>query len=114
MTPTTFRERLCALRDAAAVGGELADTEVSDLAGLATSTAGHLLTGRRKDPAADTVVALARLFGVTTDYLLTGSGSWSHDGVRSAVERARAAKTARVANDGPVVVREGFDQREGA
>lgn len=60
--------------------------------------------GNRDNPTRDTVVAIACLFGVTTDYLLTGEGPEpTADDVRAAVERARRAQDANtIADDAPL------------
>lgn len=91
----TFRERLIALRDAA----DLSDYEVSHLAGLSSATAGHMLAGRRDGLSTGSVVALAKLFGVTTDYLLIGGEPPMRGDTRAAVERARPAPGATAPTD---------------
>lgn len=45
--------------------------ELARMIGVSTSAVGMYEQGRR-EPSADTLVALARTFGVTLDYLLTG------------------------------------------
>lgn len=45
--------------------------ELAKLLGISASAVGMYEQGRR-EPAVDILVAMARIFGVTTDYLLTG------------------------------------------
>ena len=81
MEHTTFRDRLCHLRD---ISG-LRQAEISALCNLSDSAAGHLFTGRNDFPSAETALELARVFGVTTDYILRGYGSPNADEVEAAV-----------------------------
>lgn len=86
MEHTTFRDRLCHLRDLSG----LRQAEISALCNLSDSAAGHLFTGRNDYPSAETALELARVFGVTTDYLLRGVGSPDPSGVAVAVAAAVA------------------------
>ncbi len=58
---------------------------------VSSSAVGMYEQGRR-EPSADTLVALSRIFGVTTDYLLTGSPVAISD--QQAVERLMEASLA--------------------
>jgi transcriptional regulator with XRE-family HTH domain len=72
--------------------------ELSRLAGLAPSHVGAIIRGGVKDPASSTMGAIARVTGVSTDWLIRGEGDQpSEDDVHEAIERARAA--ARDADD---------------
>ena len=84
MTNSTFRERLEGLQAASGLKG----SEISKAAGLSPGAVNHFLGGRRATPDASSVVALARVFGVSTDYLLTGGEEPSADAVRLAAKRA--------------------------
>lgn len=88
MEHTTFRERLCHLRDLSG----LRQAEISALCNLSDSAAGHLFTGRNDFPSAETALELARVFGVTTDYLLRGIGSPDPSEVSAAVSSAVAQR----------------------
>ena len=65
-----FGPRMAALRRDAG----FSQAELAHKLGISASTVGMYEQGRR-EPSMETVVALARLFGVTTDYLLTGKPS---------------------------------------
>lgn len=86
MEHTTFRDRLCHLKELSG----LRQAEISALCNLSDSAAGHLFTGRNDFPSAETALELARVFGVTTDYLLRGIGSPDPSAVTSAVAAAVA------------------------
>ncbi len=62
--------RIATLRHAAG----LSQRELAAALCVSTSTIGMYEQGRR-EPSIDRVIALSRLFGVSTDYLLTG-GAW--------------------------------------
>lgn len=62
--------RIAALRRAAG----LSQGELAERLQVSTSAVGMYEQGRR-EPSAETLVALARTFGVTVDYLLTGQSS---------------------------------------
>ncbi len=53
-------------------------TELALKLKISASAVGMYEQGRR-EPSADTIVALARVFGVSTDYLLTGHAASAHD-----------------------------------
>lgn len=59
--------RIAALRRAA----NFSQGELAQKLGVSPSAVGMYEQGRR-EPSADTLVALSRIFGVTVDYLLTG------------------------------------------
>ena len=61
-------ERIAALRRDTG----MSQAELAKKLGVSPSTVGMYEQGRR-EPALDTLVELAKLFSVTTDYLLTGS-----------------------------------------
>ena len=63
-----FGPRIAALRREAG----LSQAELALRLGISASAMGMYEQGRR-EPSMETVVAMARVFGVTTDYLLTGS-----------------------------------------
>ena len=63
-----FGPRIAALRREAG----LSQAELARCLGISPSAMGMYEQGRR-EPSMETVVAMARVFGVTTDYLLTGS-----------------------------------------
>lgn len=87
MTHSTFRERLEALRKASGLNAPA----IGKAARLSPSAVGHYLSGRRPTPDAASIVALARVFGVSTDYLLTGGEEPSPDAVYASAQRALAA-----------------------
>lgn len=60
--------RIAALRR----GAGMSQADLARRLNVSTSTIGMYEQGRR-EPSADRLVALAGLFGVTTDYLLTGA-----------------------------------------
>ena len=63
-----FGPRIAALRREAG----LSQAELAQRLGISASAMGMYEQGRR-EPSMETVVAMARVFGVTTDYLLTGA-----------------------------------------
>ncbi len=62
--------RISALRREAG----LSQAQLAQRLGISPSAMGMYEQGRR-EPSMDTVVAMARVFGVTTDYLLTGKAA---------------------------------------
>lgn len=83
------------LEHARALAGGLSLRELSKLAGLFGTHAALIESGRRTNIEGKTAVALARVLGVSTDWLLTGEGDEpTAEQVRAAVERARAAAKA--------------------
>lgn len=66
--------RIAALRRSAG----MSQAELARRLNVSTSTIGMYEQGRR-EPSADRLVALAGLFGVTTDYLLTGANGPAPD-----------------------------------
>ena len=74
--------RIAALRRAAG----LSQGELAEQLQVSTSAVGMYEQGRR-EPSVETLVALARTFGVTVDYLLTGQASLQEQqAVASAME----------------------------
>ena len=74
--------RIAALRRAAG----LSQGELAERLQVSTSAVGMYEQGRR-EPSVETLVALARTFGVTVDYLLTGQASLQEQqAVASAME----------------------------
>lgn len=67
-------QRIAALRKNA----QLSQAELARALGVSPSAVGMYEQGRR-EPSAAGLVALARIFGVTTDYLLTGKPSQPSD-----------------------------------
>ena len=70
-------QRIAVLRRAAG----MSQTQLAAALQVSSSAVGMYEQGRR-EPSGQTLVALARLFGVTTDYLLTGTPAAPGDGVR--------------------------------
>lgn len=68
-------QRIAALRKNA----RLSQAELAQALGVSPSAVGMYEQGRR-EPSAAGLVALARIFGVTTDYLLTGKPTLPADG----------------------------------
>jgi len=91
---SNLAERLRHLRENAGLSAKALDV-------LADLTPGHttlIETGRRADPSASTVEALASVLGVTLDWLVTGEGREpSERSVRAAVDAARRAKSPKPA-----------------
>lgn len=85
----TLSTRLVALCD---MGG-VKPAELRKLAGLkSTQHAMQILAGERRDVTALTAVKVARAFGVSTDWLVTGEGKAPDDAaVKRAVKRGRIA-----------------------
>ncbi len=80
--------RLAYLREQAG----LSQREASDLADLASSHVQAIEQRTRRSPSVDTVARLARLFGVTLDWLVFGCGEPpTAEATRAAVLQARAA-----------------------
>ena len=67
-------QRIAALRKNA----HLSQAELAQILGVSPSAVGMYEQGRR-EPSATGLVALAQVFGVTTDYLLTGKPSRPED-----------------------------------
>lgn len=66
--------RIAALRRSAG----LSQAQLADELKISPSAVGMYEQGRR-EPAVETLVTLARIFGVTTDYLLTGTAQSAAD-----------------------------------
>lgn len=67
---------------------------LSALAGLAPSHV-NLIETRVENVGAQTVASLARVLGVTTDWLITGKGEPpTEESVRAAVKRAKRSRAA--------------------
>jgi transcriptional regulator with XRE-family HTH domain len=75
---------------------DLTGRELSTLAGLDSPThVGLLEAGRRKKPAATTLVGIARVFGVSVEWLVDGTPPAPEDEeIVAAVERARNTRAA--------------------
>ncbi len=80
--------RIAALR----LGAGMSQAELAKRLSVSASAVGMYEQGRR-EPSADRIVALAEIFGVTTDYLLTGQ--LLSPGDRLALERIVSAIRAR-------------------
>lgn len=84
-----FAERLRSTREL----GEVPAYELAKLAGLSAAYVGHLERGRVKKPGMDAVASLARVLGVSIDYLVAGTGDPpTKDSVMSAIQSAREAR----------------------
>lgn len=74
---------------------------MSRLAGLGATCVSFLETGRRPDPQVSTLVAVARVYGVTLDWLVLGRGPAFHGApdvqVRVRSPEARALVAAAIA-----------------
>jgi len=101
MVSTTLAERLRVLREYTGLSARA----ISDLAGLTCTT--HLTkieSGDRVNPTGETLVLIARVFGTTVEWLVTGDGEApSRLDVCTAVEAAqkRAAEEARAPSPAP-------------
>ena len=83
---TTLATRLAALRDKSG----LSAAGLGELAGLSRSTVGMIEEGRRKNPAASTILALSRVLGDHGGWLLSGLGQEpTKEVVEYAVARAK-------------------------
>lgn len=115
------------LRWARTVAG-LSKRALSDIAGLDPSHVRFIEAGERPNPSVDTLGALAEKLGTSVDWLAFGRGEPPTEAaVRAAVEHARGVALRPVGADhtasdftvadtdptGPIVVRDGFDQRTG-
>lgn len=91
MSDATVGHRLRAARELVGLK-ELSARELDRLAGLHQGHVWAIETGHRPSIESDTAIALARVLGVTLDWLLTGQGDEPiADDVIASVERARAA-----------------------
>lgn len=82
------------LKQARTMAG-LTGSELGKLAGLSGGVVSMIESGNRKDPSGSTVAALARVLGVTADWLLTGSEpDPTEEQVKAAVTAARENKGA--------------------
>ena len=89
----TFRERLVWLRS---VSGALTLSQMSILAGLSRNHLGLLESGQRYDPDTTTIEELARVYGVSMDWLWRGIGNVpSPEHVRTSVLGAQKRGTKR-------------------
>lgn len=80
-----FPGRCARLRNMAGIS----QRKASRLAGLSESTVRHQETMFVSSPSNETLIGLATLFDVTTDYLLTGRGEPpTEDHIKAAVARA--------------------------
>ncbi len=81
------------LRDLLKRGG-IAVAELEKLGNLKRTCAQKFMAGGTKDPRGSTVVAFAKVFAVSTDYLLLNEGPAPTDAhLQEAVKAARAKKT---------------------
>jgi transcriptional regulator with XRE-family HTH domain len=68
---------------------EISAAHLGRLAGLSRSAVALIESGAREDPGGSTVSAIADALGVSTDWLLNGTGTPpTADGVKSAVANA--------------------------
>ncbi len=83
--PLGFPGRCARLRGMAGIS----QRKASRLAGLSESTVRHQETKFVSAPSNETLMGLAQLFDVTTDFLLTGRGEYpTEEHVKAAVARA--------------------------
>lgn len=80
------------LRQARELDG-LSSSDLSTLSGLSRGVAGMIERGHIQKPTGEVLGALARSLGITTDWLILGTGEApSEEQVKAAVARARAAR----------------------
>lgn len=95
----TFSERLRATRE---LVDDLPAYELSELAGLSGGYVAHIESERRKKPALDDVAKIARVLGVTVDYLASGTEpAPTKEQVTASVQAARAARPPKLKSDPP-------------
>ena len=87
-------ERIAALRR---IRG-LSQAQLANLLKISPSAMGMYEQGRR-EPSAATLVAIATLFGVSTDYLLTGKPSQTEEAVILQLLQKQLAQNTRRAGD---------------
>ncbi len=74
---------------------DLTGAELGKLAGLSGGVVSMIESGNRKDPSGSTVAALAKVLGVSADWLLTGAEPEpTEEQIRAAVAAARENKGA--------------------
>lgn len=96
--PSALGRRLRHARKLARLpGGEkLSGRELSELAKLSAAAVGHVESGLVQSPTAATVVSLARVLGVSVEWLMTGVGPEPDaPAVRQAVGAARTLRGPR-------------------
>lgn len=77
--------------------GDLPAYELSELAGFSGGYVAHIERGRTKNPGFDAIAKLARVLGVSVDYLASGTEPEpTKEQVTAAVAAARAAKAPAV------------------
>jgi len=82
------------LREARTLAG-VKSRELDRLAGLSECHTQHIETGRRPNPETATIAPLARVLGVSLDWLIAGNGPAPEEAaVKAAVEQARQAAKA--------------------
>jgi transcriptional regulator with XRE-family HTH domain len=88
----TFAERLRATREL----GEIPAYKLAELAELSGGYPAHLESGRRENPGMDAIGKIARVLGVSIDYLVSGTEpAPTKEQVMAAVAAARAAFEAK-------------------
>lgn len=76
------------------MAGDLGTRELDRLAGLTEGHTSAIETGNRPNVEARTAAALARVLGVSLDWLVTGTGPTpSERRIKVAVEQARTSRT---------------------
>ena len=89
MLPSELGVRLRSVRELAGLSAR----ELAVLANLAPSLVGHIELGRVQHPRAETLAELARVLGVSLDWLIRGEGDGpSTDCVQAAVAGARSLR----------------------
>lgn len=88
MNMSEFAKRLKETREL----GEIAASDLSELAGLSDGYVAHLERGVRKNPGMEAMGAIAAVLGVTIDYLVRGEGEQpAAELVKAAIATARAS-----------------------
>lgn len=88
MTPDTIGKRLALARHFSG----LTASALGVLAGLSTGTVGVIENGSRADPSSGSIGKLARVLGVSADWLINGTGEApTEDDIRAAIKTAQEA-----------------------
>ena len=77
---------------------DMSQEQLAKVLGISPSAVGMYEQGRR-EPSAATLVAIATLFGVSTDYLLTGKPSQTEEAVILQLLQKQLAQNTRRAGD---------------
>jgi transcriptional regulator with XRE-family HTH domain len=97
-TGATLGDRLRQARELSGLSARALDR----LAGLASAHSSHIERGVKKSISVDTAIGLARVLGISLDWLLTGAGDEpSFRRVADAVDQAEAIVEARAKSPPP-------------